>query len=307
LTDARSVAENRGGLWGRIGKIGMASNRFILALSCPDRVGIVAAVSSFFARHNGWIVESQNHADPEAQRFFLRQETLAESLPFGIDELRRQFEPIARQFEMTYTISDSAVRKRLVILVSKETHCLDDLLYRWRSGELSFDLKGVISNHEQSRAFVEWHKTPFHYVPMEEADREAAFRQVERIIDAAGAEVIVLARFMRILPPWLCQKFPARIINIHHSFLPSFVGSQPYRQAHERGVKFVGATCHYVTEKLDAGPIIEQDAFRSNHADTVEKLIRTGRDVEKAVLARGLRYHLEDRVLLNGNKTVVFD
>ena len=260
-----------------------------------------------FAEYHGWIVESQTHADPQSGRFFMRQETLAESLPFGINKLRQQFEPLAQQFDMKYTITDSSVLKRVVILVSKQTHCLDDLLYRWRSGEMSFDLKAVISNHEDARGFVEWHRVPFHHVPMSADSQETGFRQIERIIDQTGAETLVLARFMRILPAWLCEKFPARILNIHHSFLPSFAGSNPYRQAHERGVKYVGATCHYATEKLDEGPIIEQDAFRTNHTDTVEELICAGRDIEKAVLARGLRFHLEDRVLLNSNKTVVFD
>jgi formyltetrahydrofolate deformylase len=236
----------------------------------------------------------------------MRQEVLAESLPFGIDELRRHFEPLAREFEMRFAVSDTGSLKRVVILVSKQAHCLDDLLYRWRTGEISFDLKAVVSNHQDSRSFVEWHKVPFHHVPMQGGECDSGFREIGRILDEARADVIVLARFMRILPPWLCEKFPARIINIHHSFLPSFVGAHPYRQAYARGVKFVGATCHYVTSKLDEGPIIEQDAFRSDHSYTAEDLMRAGRDVEKSVLARGLRYHLEDRILLNCNKTVVF-
>lgn len=209
----------------------MNSRRFILTLSCPDRVGIVASVSSLFAQHNGWIVESQNHADPDSKRFFMRQETLAESLPFGIEGLRQRFGPISREFSMQHNISDTSVRKRVVILVSKQTHCLDDLLYRWRSGEMSFDLGAVISNHHDSRSYVEWHKVPFHHVPMESPNREQSFRRIAAIIDEARADVIVLARFMQILPAWMCERFPARIVNIHHSFLPSFVGSHPYRQA----------------------------------------------------------------------------
>jgi formyltetrahydrofolate deformylase len=284
--------------------------RYVLKLSCPDGVGIVAAVTGLLAACNGWIVESQNHADTESRRFFMRQEILAESLPFGMDELQRRFEPIAKQFNMAYTLTDTNVPKRVVILLSKQTHCLDDLLYRWRSGELPFELQGVISNHEDARAFVEWHKVPFHLVPFEGgaggSAKEEGFRVIDGLFEKYQPDVMVFARFMQIVPPWICHKYPGRIINIHHSFLPSFVGTKPYHQAHQRGVKYVGATCHYVTEKLDDGPIIEQDAFRTNHADTVEELIRTGRDVEKAVLARGLRYHLEDRVLLNGHKTVVF-
>jgi formyltetrahydrofolate deformylase len=284
----------------------MSPRRYILSLVCTDRVGIVAAVSSFLARHSMWIVEAQHHADPDSKLFFMRNEVLAESSPFDLPELRRQFEPIRGQFQMRCTINDSDVPKRVVILVSRQTHCLDDLLYRLRSGEMSFDLRAVISNHEDSRAFVEWHKVPFHHVPVASADKETAFRAMDSIIERCQADVIVLARYMQIIPPWMCEKYPYRIINIHHSFLPSFVGGQPYHQAYQRGVKYVGATCHYVTQKLDDGPIIEQDAFRTNHADSIEELIRVGRDIEKAVLARGLRYHLEDRVLLNGNRTVVF-
>jgi formyltetrahydrofolate deformylase len=287
----------------------LQGRRFILKLSCPDRVGIVAAVTGLLAEHKGWIIESHNHAETESRRFFMRQEILAESLGIGMEELRKRFEPIAKKFGMEFTLTDTDVPKRVMILLSRQTHCLDDLLYRWRSGELPYELKGVISNHEDSRAFVEWHKVPFHLVKFEgvgEGGKEVGFREIEGLFEKYRPDVMVFARFMQIVPAWMCRKYPGRIINIHHSFLPSFVGTRPYHQAHQRGVKYVGATCHYVTEKLDDGPIIEQDAFRTNHADTVEELIRTGRDVEKAVLARGLRYHLEDRVLLNGHKTVVF-
>jgi formyltetrahydrofolate deformylase len=267
-------------------------------------VGIVAAVTGLLSELKGWIVESDNHADTETRRFFMRQEILAETLAVSFEGLRERMQKIAKQFEMTFTLTDTDVPKKVVILVSKQTHCLDDLLYRWRSGELPFQLQAVISNHEDSRAFVEWHKVPFQKVSM--TDKDAGFQAIDGLFQKLSPDVIVLARFMQIMPPWMCDKYPGRIINIHHSFLPSFVGTKPYHQAHQRGVKYVGATCHYVTQQLDDGPIIEQDAFRTSHADTVEELIRTGRDVEKAVLARGLRYHLEDRVLLNGNKTVVF-
>jgi formyltetrahydrofolate deformylase len=282
------------------------SRRFILKLSCPDRVGIVAAVSGFLAGHNGWIIEAHNHADPESGRFFMRQEVLSESLGFDAQELRRRFEPVAERFDMDWSVGDSGVPRRVIVLVSRQTHCLDDLLHRWRSGDMRFDLRAVVSNHDDSRGFVEWHKVPYHLVPIQEGNEDGCFRRLDRVIEESQAEVIVLARYMRVLPAWMCQKHPERIINIHHSFLPSFVGARPHQQAHQRGVKFVGATCHYVTESLDDGPIIEQDAIRTNHADTVEEVTRIGRDVEKTVLARGLRYHLEDRVLLNGRRTVVF-
>ena len=284
----------------------MSARRYILKLSCPDRVGIVAAVSAFLASHQGWIVEAQHHSDPDTDTFFMRHEVLASSLPFDLAGLRERFLPIAEEYGMDWSVSDSEVRKRVVILASRQAHCLDDLLYRWRSGELPFDLRAVISNHDTSRSFVEWHGIPHRVLPIAPDDRDAGFRAVDAAIEAAAAEVIVLARYMQVLPSWLCRKYPGRILNIHHSFLPSFIGAKPYHQAHERGVKYVGATCHYVTEQLDDGPIIEQDAIRTNHADTVGELIRMGREVEKAVLARGLRYHLEDRVLLHGRRTVVF-
>jgi len=278
--------------------------RYTLTISCPDRAGIIAAVSGFIARHSGWIVEASYHTDLESQLFFMRQEIRADSLPFGADEFRRRFEPLATEYAMNWQLSDSAVKKRLVILVSKQAHCLDDLLHRWRSGELAVDIPCVISNHEDLRSFVEWHGISFFHVDMK--DKAAAFQQVAELFVQHRADVLVLARFMQILPPALCQRFPGRIVNIHHSFLPSFVGAKPYHQAYQRGVKLIGATCHYVTDELDAGPIIEQDTVRIDHGDTVDDMVRYGRDIEKTVLARGLRYHVEDRVLICGNKTIVF-
>ncbi|MEW6562243.1 MAG: formyltetrahydrofolate deformylase [Pseudomonadota bacterium] len=282
----------------------MSERRYTLTLSCPDTVGIVAAVSGFVAQHGGWIVEASYHTDQEAQRFFMRQEIRADSLPFDAEGFRGRFAELAAQYRMDWQVSDSAQKKRVVILVSKQDHCLDDLLHRWRSDELDVEIPCVISNHEDLRSFVEWHEIPYHYVPMH--DKAAAFDEIARLFDAYRGEAMVLARFMQILPPELCQRYPGRIINIHHSFLPSFVGARPYHQAYQRGVKLIGATCHYVTDILDAGPIIEQDTVRIDHGDTVDDLVRYGRDIEKTVLARGLRYHVEDRVLLCGHKTIVF-
>lgn len=282
------------------------ARRYILTLTCPDRVGIVAAVSGLIAQHQGWIVEANHHADAIAKRFFMRQEILADSLPFGLDTLKQKFTPIAEAFDMDWRITDTAQRKRVVILVSRQEHCLYDLLARWQSRELDVDIPCVISNHETLRGFVEWHGIPFHYVPVTPDTKPAAFAEVRRQFEAAGADTMVLARYMQILPPELCRAYPGRILNIHHSFLPSFVGARPYHQAYERGVKLIGATCHYVTEDLDQGPIIEQDVIRIDHSDSPEDLVRYGKDIEKTVLARGLRYHLEDRVLIHGNKTVVF-
>ncbi|OFZ65904.1 MAG: formyltetrahydrofolate deformylase [Betaproteobacteria bacterium RBG_16_56_24] len=283
----------------------MTEHRYTLTLSCPDRAGIVAAVSGFVAQYGGWIVEASYHTDPEAQRFFMRHELRADSLPFDADEFRRRFTPLAQEFGMNWQLSDSAVRKRLVILVSRQDHCLDDLLHRWRNGELPVDIPCVISNHDDLRSFVEWHGIPFIHVDMQ-TGKAAAFDKITALFEQHRGDCMVLARFMQILPPALCLRYPGRIINIHHSFLPSFVGAKPYHQAYQRGVKLIGATCHYVTGELDAGQIIEQDTVRIDHGDTVEDLVRYGRDIEKTVLSRGLRYHVEDRVLVCGGKTIVF-
>jgi len=278
--------------------------RYTLSISCPDRAGIIAAVSGFIAQYGGYIVEASYHTDDEAQQFFMRQEIRADSLPFDAAELQTRFAPLAQEFGMNWRLTDSAVKMRVVILVSKQGHCLDDLLHRWRSGELQVEIPCVISNHDDLRQFVEWHGIPYHRVDMQNKAR--AFAEIERLFAGHGGDTLVLARFMQILPPELCRRYPGRIINIHHSFLPSFVGAKPYHQAYRRGVKLIGATCHYVTEELDAGPIIDQDTVRIDHGDTVDDLVRYGRDIEKTVLSRGLRYHVEDRVLICGNKTIVF-
>ena len=285
------------------------ARHYTLTISCPDRAGIIAAVSSFIAGHGGFIVEASYHTELEAQRFFMRQEIRADSLPFEAEAFRTRFKPLADEFRMDWQLSDSARRKHVIVIVSKQDHCLNDLLHRWRSGELLVDIPCVISNHEDLRSFVEWHGIPFIHIAMpadEPSAREAAFRQIADLFDRHDADTMVLARFMQILPPWLCQQYPGRIINIHHSFLPSFVGAKPYHQAYQRGVKLIGATCHYVTDELDAGPIIEQDTVRIDHGDTPDDLVRYGRDIEKTVLARALHYHVEDRVLICGNKTIVF-
>ncbi|HVX22817.1 MAG TPA: formyltetrahydrofolate deformylase [Acidimicrobiales bacterium] len=283
-----------------------AMRRYILTVTCPDRVGIVAAVTGFIAGHGGWVLEAAQHGDLSTGRFFLRIETLADSLPFGPDGLGDRFGPVAAEFDMDWRLTDTDVRKRVVILASKEPHCLADLLYRWRSGDLDCDIPCVVANHDTLRSEVEGHGVPFHHVPVDPADKSAAFAEIGRLFEGVGGDVMVLARYMQILPPDLCARYPGRIINIHHSFLPSFAGARPYHQAFERGVKLIGATCHYVTADLDAGQIIEQDTRRIDHGDSVDELVRIGRDVERTVLARGLRWHLEDRVLVNGNRTVVF-
>ena len=277
-----------------------------LIISCPDQVGIVAAVSEFIASHRGWITEAHHYTDPESQWFFMRYVVRATSLPFGLDRFRELFDPIAESFAMQWQVTDTGINKRVVLMASKQAHCLSDLLYRWRSGELAFDIPCVLSNHDDLRSYVQWHGLRYCHMPVDPDDKAPHFAAVEQAIAEAEADVVVLARYMQILPPALCSLYAGRIINIHHSFLPSFVGARPYHQAAARGVKLIGATCHYVTSELDAGPIIEQDVVRVGHHNSVEDMVRLGRDVEKTVLARGLRFHLEDRVLLHGNKTIVF-
>ncbi len=277
-----------------------------LVVSCPDQVGIVSSVSTLIADYGGWITEASQFADAGSGWFFMRYEVDADSLPFGLAEFRDAFAPIAERFGMSWHITDSQQPKRVVLMASREAHCLSDLLYRWRSGDLPFVIPCVISNHEDLRDFVEWHGIRYIHIPVPKDDKTEAFRQVQDTIAEHAADAVVLARYMQILPPQLCEALPGRIINIHHSFLPSFAGARPYHQASARGVKLIGATCHYVTSELDAGPIIEQDVIRVNHHNSAGDMVRLGRDVEKTVLARGLRYHLEDRVMVHGNKTIVF-
>ena len=282
------------------------SHYYRLVVSCPDRVGIVSRVSGFIAGHGGSITEASQHYDLETGRFCMRYEILADSIGMPPEALREAFAPIAEAFDMAWALTDTRNRPQVVLMVSKESHCLVDLLYRWTAGELNCDIAAVISNHESMRGLVEWHGIPYHHVPVRPDDKQAAFDEVVRLVDDVRADCVVLARYMQILPPSICERYAGQVINIHHSFLPSFAGAKPYHQAYERGVKLIGATCHYVTEELDAGPIIEQDIHRVSHCHTPGDLVRFGRDVEKAVLARGLRWHLEDRVLIHGNKTVVF-
>ena len=280
--------------------------RYVLTVRCPDRVGIVAAVTGFIASHGGWVLEAAQHGDLETGQFFQRIEVVADSLPFGLDEFGPRFARLASEFDMDWHLSDTDARKRVVILVSRDDHCLVDLLHRWRTGELECDIPAVISNHPDLRPQVDRYGIDFVHVPVPTGQKTQAFGEVVSIFEAARADVMVLARYMQIVPPEVCARFTGRIINIHHSFLPSFSGARPYHQAFARGVKLIGATCHYATADLDEGPIIEQDTRRIDHADTVQELIRIGREIECSVLARGLRWHLEDRVLLNGNRTVVF-
>jgi formyltetrahydrofolate deformylase len=284
--------------------------RYVLTLSCPDTTGIVARIAGFLADAGGWIVEAGYHSDVDTGWFFTRQVVRADSLPFEVDELRARFGEVAAELggQASWTVTDTGVPKRAVLLVSKDMHCLHDLLGRVATGELPVRLEAVIGNHETLEGVVRAHGVPFHHVPFVGGPdgKAAAFAEVERLVEKHEPDAVVLARFMQILPPALCERWAGRALNIHHSFLPSFAGARPYHQAHARGVKLIGATCHYVTADLDAGPIVEQDVIRVDHGDTAADMVRRGRDIERLVLARGLRWHLEDRVLLHGNKTVVF-
>ncbi len=284
----------------------MTEKNYTLCASCPDRAGIIAAVSGFIAGHGGSICEASQHLDQVSGWFFMRYEIRADSMPLDLEAFREAFTPVADEFGMTWFATASERPKRVLILVSREDHCLADLLYRWRSGDLNFELAAVVSNHPDLESLAESHGIPFHHVPVRPDHRDEDFARISELYSHYRGECMVLARFMQILPPAMCAQYAGRIINIHHSFLPSFSGARPYQQAAERGVKIIGATCHYVTEELDSGPIIEQDVIRVHHGDTARSMAQQGRDVEKQVLSRGLRYHLEDRVLIHGNRTIVF-
>lgn len=280
------------------------SERGRLLVSCPDRPGIVAAVCQFLFEQGANVVDSDQHTDPETHRFFLRLEFDLEELGARLPICEQAFVPLARRFEMEARFFAADRGKRMAIFASKQDHCLVELLWRWRSGELPAEIACVVSNHEELRDRVEPHGIPFHHVPVtKETKPEAEALAREKV---ASADLLVLARYMQILSPEFVAAWEGRLINIHHSFLPAFVGAKPYRQAYARGVKLIGATAHYVTAELDAGPIIEQDVQRVGHRDDVKALERLGAQVERTVLARAVAWHLEDRIIVHGNKTVVF-
>ncbi len=278
-----------------------------IVFDCPDRVGIVTKVGDFISQYGGSICDASHHSDTDNNWFFSRVVVEADSLPFDADELRDKFAPVASQLEMNWRVIDSEIPKRVAVMVSKGSHCLTDLFDRMRYREFNCEIAAVISNHDDMRGISEFYGYDYHHVPIDKANKAAGFTEVERLVDSYNIDTLVLARYMQIVPPELCDKYRHKIINIHHSFLPSFAGARPYHQAHQRGVKLIGATCHYVTEQLDEGPIIEQGVQRVSHSNTVEDLVRLGRDVEKTTLAKGLRAHLEDRIMVHGNSTVVFN
>ncbi len=290
-----------------------AMSTTILKLACPDRVGLLARITNFVAERGGNLLEVNQFTDPASETspgwFFTRLAIATDSLSSDLETLRAEFAPLATELQADWTIRDARQKMRVAIFVSRLGHCLADLLWRWHSGELEMDIPLVLSNHEQFRPIIEREGLPFVHVPIDptaDGGKAAGFAKVESAVAAAHVDLIVLARYMQILPPDLCAQYPGRIMNIHHSFLPSFVGANPYKKAYQRGVKLIGATCHYVTSELDAGPIIDQEVVRVEHYHQPEDLLRLGRDCERLALARGVRAHIHDRVLIHGNRTVVF-
>jgi formyltetrahydrofolate deformylase len=280
----------------------------ILLLSCPDRPGLTAAVSDFVFRHGGNIVRAEQHVDAADDVFFQRIEFELDHFELTREELPVAFAPLAETFAMRWQIRFSDERARIAILVSKQAHCLEDLMARWHTGDLGHvDIPLVISNHPEHAARVEFMGPRYEHVPVDEGNKAKQEARVLELLDEHGIDLVVLARYMQVLSPEFVGRYRGRIINIHHSFLPAFIGARPYHQAHDRGVKVIGATAHYATEDLDEGPIIEQDVMRVSHRDSVDDLVRKGRDLERIVLARGVQAHLEHRVLQLGRKTVVFE
>lgn len=280
---------------------------YVLTLSCPDKPGIVAAVSTYLFEAGCNVLDAQQFDDITTGKFFMR--VVFAPLKDGLtaESLAQGFETIGKKFGMAWTMRDRAANRRVLLLVSKFDHCLADLLYRWQTGELSMEIVGIIANYpRETYAHLAFGDIPFHYLPVTKQTKLEQESQIAQIVTDTQADLVVLARYMQILSDGLSAKLSGKCINIHHSFLPGFKGAKPYHQAHERGVKLIGATAHYVTSELDEGPIIEQDVERISHRDAPDDLVRKGRDIERRVLARAVRHHLEDRVILNGKKTVVF-
>jgi formyltetrahydrofolate deformylase len=289
--------------------VGMSTQGFILKISCPDRPGIVHAVSQFLFNQTANILDSAQFSDTFTSRFFMRVHFAKTSQELNLQKLQELFKEIGESFQMDWELFDATSKPRVLIMVSKLGHCLNDLLFRTHSGYLPIEIAGIVSNHQDFQNLAAGYKIPFHYMPLSSANDERKNEQEEqllKLIDQEKINLVVLARYMQILSPRVCQKLSGKAINIHHSFLPSFKGAKPYWQAHQRGVKLIGATAHYVTTDLDEGPIIEQGVERVDHAMDPDQLAAVGRDVECMALSRAVRWHAERRILLNGKSTVVF-
>jgi formyltetrahydrofolate deformylase len=276
-----------------------------LVIDCPDQVGLVAAVSQFLASLNASIIEASHHTDIHLKRFFMRHEIDAASLNTDKINFEKDFDQLAKKYKMKWSFSSSEEKPKVALLASKEAHCLNDVLHRWHTGELNCDVACIIANHEGMRKYADWHNIPFYLIDF--SDKVIAFKSIRTLLDQHEIDLTVLARFMQIIPDDMCTELAGKIINIHHSFLPSFVGAKPYQQAYDRGVKLIGATCHYVTSVLDEGPIIEQEVMRISHSDSSEDMVRKGKRCEINALANGIRCHIEDRVIICQNKTIVFN
>jgi len=282
-------------------------NTAILLINCPDQKGVVATVANFVYSHNGNILHADEHADEDSNLFLMRVEFDPAEFNIPLEDFGKHFAATAERFQMTWRLAQSSHRPRMAILVSKYDHCLVDLLYRHRSGELHCEIPLIISNHPDNQSIAEFYGIPYRTVAVTKENKRAAEQTILDLLKEHNPDFLVLARYMQILSDEFVSAYPHRIINIHHSFLPAFIGAKPYHQAFQRGVKLIGATSHYVTEVLDDGPFIEQDVVRISHRDTLDDLLQKGRDLEKVVLSRAVRWHIENRVLLFGNKTVVFD
>jgi len=282
-------------------------NTAILLVTCPDRKGLVAAIADFILKHNGNILHADEHGDPESRLFLMRVEFDPSEFDIDLADFTRHFAPIADKFGMNWRLAQSRHRPKMAILVSKYDHCLVDLLYRHKSGELHCVIPLIISNHLDTKPLAEFYNIPFFHVPVQGENKKESEQKVLSLLKQKDTDLVVLARYMQILSAEFVAQYSLRIINIHHSFLPAFIGAKPYHQAFARGVKLIGATSHYVTEVLDDGPIIEQDVVRISHRDAVDDLLQKGRDLEKVVLSRAVRWHIENRILLYGKRTVVFD
>ena len=285
----------------------MQKNTATLLISCPDRKGLVATIANFLMAYNANILHADQHQDSSENLFLMRVEWDLAGFTLPVENFSAAFQPIAAENGMTWRIALSQHKPRMAVFVSKYEHCLVDLIHRWRVGELNCDIPLVISNHEECRRLVEFSGIPFHVIPVTKDNKAEAEAEQWRLLEAAGVDFIVLARYMQVLSPSFVERYTNNVINIHHSFLPAFDGAKPYHRAFARGVKLIGATGHYVTEMLDEGPIIEQEVMRISHRDDVEDLVQKGRDLERIVLSRAVRWHIENRILLYANKTVIFD
>jgi formyltetrahydrofolate deformylase len=278
-----------------------------LLISCPDRKGIIEAVTSFLLTHNANILHVNQHLDTESNLFLMRLEWDVANFQLCENEFFSGFDAIAKKYEMTWKLRSNQIKNKIAIMVSQYDHCLADILHRQKSGELDCEISVVISNHKDAEELVNFYGIPFHYTRVDKTNKEEAEQQQNKILASYSVDLIILARYMQILSLDFINKYPEKIINIHHSFLPAFIGAKPYHRAHERGVKLIGATSHYVTEELDGGPIIEQDIARVSHHDQVTDLTQKGKDLERVVLSRAMKWHIQSRILLYANKTVIFN